>query len=67
LNSHPSGARELRYAVRAQYQYVLLAGHAPRAVALVEEGARSVGASGDVTVYRVEPAAPPTALTRLSE
>ncbi len=53
-------------AVRAQYQYVLLAGHAPRAVELVEEGARPVGGSGEVTVYRVEPAAPPTALTRAS-
>ena len=51
-------------AIRSQYQYVILAGDAAPAVALVEEGARPVSRSGGVTVYRVEPAAPPTALTR---
>jgi hypothetical protein len=53
-------------AIRSQYQYVILAGDASPAVTLVEEGARPVTRVGDVTVYRVEPAAPPTALTRAS-
>jgi hypothetical protein len=53
-------------AIRAQYQYVIVAGEAPHAAALVAEGAREVARTGDVTVYRVEPAVPLSALTRAS-
>jgi hypothetical protein len=53
-------------AIRAQYQYVILAGDAAPAVAVVEEGARPINHSGDVTVYRVEPAAPHKSLAHAS-
>jgi hypothetical protein len=53
-------------AIRSQYQYVVLAGEAPRAAALVAQGARPVARAGGVTVYRVEPTAGGTALTRAS-